>query len=135
MGFLQKSSENENYFLLNPIIASQWGGGGVGEGQLQSKWFGTLFNKMPLKDTKVTKCPKRGPNTLTEYIPPEMELGTSIKTLGMDGWMDGFSPQWGGGGFHAESTFHVVFFTFNVTIMSKNRNRMINNGDKKNSPH
>ena len=25
VGFLQKSSENENYFLLNPIITSQWG--------------------------------------------------------------------------------------------------------------
>ena len=33
--------------------------------------------------------------------------------------MDGFSPQLGGGGVLAESTFHV-FFTNNVKIISKN---------------
>ena len=27
---------------------------------------------------------------------------------------DGFNPQWGGGGFWSESTFHIFFFTFNV---------------------
>ena len=31
----------------------------------------------------------------------------------------------GGGGFWAESTFHVFFFTFNVKIMSKNWKRTI----------
>ena len=38
--------------------------------------------------------------------------------------LDGLSPQWGGGS-RAESTFHVLFFTFNVKIMYKNWKRMI----------
>ena len=62
------SSNVRDAFRLKKIV-SNWtfclGGRG---GQPQSKWFGTLFNKMPLKDTKVTKCPKRGPNSLSQNI-------------------------------------------------------------------
>ena len=34
--------------------------------------------------------------------------------------MDGFSPQWGGGGVSGRVHFSHFFITFNVKIMSKN---------------
>ena len=35
--------------------------------------------------------------------------------------MDGFNPQWGGGGAFGPNPLFTFFFTLNVKIMSKNK--------------